>query len=462
MLVGEGDVRPFDHVFHALTWQHIYSFTDITPNERDVYFAAACAKVVGLYHRWLGITHVQVHGSTNALFFALWSTHGAGARQGRPRPAFVYTIHDYSFEVAYSIDLSVIHNFVCGGTRSQASTEAMFEELGGLFTHPDRRSLEVFPAAIGIHQADVVTCVSHRLAQNIVDGTLNFTMREVVWDCLIEKAKASRFFGIPNGVELSPFADPALSLFGLQLEEPIATSIQQRRREAREILFHFGLLTEEQRDTELALFVGRFQVPKGFDLCVPASKYLASLGVTLVVMGQPAGEHEISARLRKAGVAMLDDPALQSVVGTIVRLASSFVFVPSRSEAFGLVAAEGLMFGSQVISTGVGGMRDFLFEHPSEITLASPDDDLSLWPERNAYLFDPRSEISLESAIGRCVGEYLKLDPAAKDRMAEAMMRSVRRLRWDCPDGPALLYSTVYGLASKARDSRRLQSDVTS
>jgi glycogen synthase len=50
----------------------------------------------------------------------------------------------------------------------------------------------------------------------------------------------------------------------------------------------------------------------------------------------------------------------QEEFGMVLRAAADVVFVPSHSEAFGLVAAEGLAMGAVVLSTGVGGLSDFL------------------------------------------------------------------------------------------------------
>ena len=51
---------------------------------------------------------------------------------------------------------------------------------------------------------------------------------------------------------------------------------------------------------------------------------------------------------------------IQEEYGPVLRAAADIVFVPSKTEAFGLVAAEGLAYGALVVTTGVGGLRDFL------------------------------------------------------------------------------------------------------
>jgi glycogen synthase len=100
----------------------------------------------------------------------------------------------------------------------------------------------------------------------------------------------------------------------------------------------------------------------GIDLCADAVPLLHALGATLVVMGlrtTPDADPYLR-RLRLDGAVLIDDAATQERYGPLVRAAADVVLVPSKTEAFGLVAAEGLAFGALVVTTGVGGLRDFL------------------------------------------------------------------------------------------------------
>ena len=56
----------------------------------------------------------------------------------------------------------------------------------------------------------------------------------------------------------------------------------------------------------------------------------------------------------------MEPEQIQEEYGPVLRAAADIVFVPSKTEAFGLVAAEGLAYGALVVTTGVGGLRDFL------------------------------------------------------------------------------------------------------
>lgn len=207
-LVGAPSSGDYEHVFHAIGNLHIYSFTDVRPNERDLYFSAVSAKFLAQYHRWQGISYIQVHGSTNAIFMEFWKREKNQAHPKLFRPAFIYTIHDYLFEVSYSLEFDLVQKFFGQGVESPGATQAQFDQQNSLFTLFSKYPA-VFPAAVGVHLADVVTCVSHHLARNIVEGNLNFTLREIVWDNLITKALGNRFFGEKNRrISLNPKVIP--------------------------------------------------------------------------------------------------------------------------------------------------------------------------------------------------------------------------------------------------------------
>ena len=85
-------------------------------------------------------------------------------------------------------------------------------------------------------------------------------------------------------------------------------------------------------------------------------------------MGQP---HNVEDRLLTRAtrqypfLTVLRTLAEQDQFGIYLRAAADISLVPSWMESFGLVAAEALAFGSVIVSTGVGGLKEFLIDRPS-------------------------------------------------------------------------------------------------
>jgi glycosyltransferase involved in cell wall biosynthesis len=137
------------------------------------------------------------------------------------------------------------------------------------------------------------------------------------------------------------------------------------------------------------------------------------------------------------------------------RAAADFVYVPSVTESFGLVAAEGLMFGSSVISTGTGGLAEFLVdrqldsEAPAEIV---SEQLVESHYRFNAYLFDSLAttgDRQLSQAIMRAAADYQHMRgvPALHETYVLRMMLSAFSLGWEragSEQGPVYDYLRIY------------------
>jgi len=112
------------------------------------------------------------------------------------------------------------------------------------------------------------------------------------------------------------------------------------------------------------LFVGRIQPLKGLDVAVAALAAMADRTVTLLVVGGPSGAEgdaelaKVTAMVRELGLearVRMVPPQPHHLLSTYYRAADICV-VPSRSESFGLVAAEAAACGIPVVATEVGGL----------------------------------------------------------------------------------------------------------
>lgn len=126
-------------------------------------------------------------------------------------------------------------------------------------------------------------------------------------------------------------------------------------------------------DHPVILFVGRIQPLKGLDVAVQALAQLERTDAVLVAVGGtsgPGGEAhlaEVTEMARELGV--LDRIRLvpaqpHHLLSTFYR-AADVVYVPSRSESFGLVALEAAACGTPVIASAVGGLQTLVHQGES-------------------------------------------------------------------------------------------------
>jgi len=133
----------------------------------------------------------------------------------------------------------------------------------------------------------------------------------------------------------------------------------------------------------LMLFVGRLQRHKGPEIAVETAALVAEAlpETQLVVVGGPSGKdgRETEATLRR----LVADRGLGEQVRFVAPVphhqlvdwyrAADLLLMPSRSETFGLVAAEAQACGLPVVAARVGGLRDIIEDARSGILIDGHD-----------------------------------------------------------------------------------------
>ncbi len=184
-------------------------------------------------------------------------------------------------------------------------------------------------------------------------------------------------------------------------------------------------------DGPVILFVGRLQPLKGVDVAVRSLAALGRSDASLYVVGGSSGVegdayvdhvHELVRELGLESRVHFVAPQPHHILSTYYRAADA-VWVPSRSESFGLVALEAAACGIPVIAHAVGGLVS-LVDH-----------------ERTGFLVPDRDP----DGFARFTADLLS-DSARRDRMAEAAAERGRRYTW----------------SFAAARLRRLYSDVSS
>jgi glycogen synthase len=188
--LGEGDEPPFDRIFDT-TLQKLYATpSDISSSLREGYFSVCSAKLIiklwkGNFNHLLDfqgkkIDFVHIHGSTNGLVppilhFSMGKTL---------RPTIIYTMHDYSSEPWSLIKKKDLESFSI-----PIPNEINF------------KSNVIALSPLGLENSDAITCVSRTMREEIVNGVVYFSYRDIILN------RKENFIGVPNAVadEMQPF-----------------------------------------------------------------------------------------------------------------------------------------------------------------------------------------------------------------------------------------------------------------
>lgn len=134
-------------------------------------------------------------------------------------------------------------------------------------------------------------------------------------------------------------------------------------------------------DGPLILFVGRIQAHKGIDVAIRALPRVTDPRATLLVVGGPSGPNgkadydDATSLCNELGVAdrvHFVPPQPHAQLAGFYRAADVLV-MPSRSESFGLVAAEAQACGLPVIASRVGGLPAVVADGESGVLIEGHD-----------------------------------------------------------------------------------------
>lgn len=153
----------------------------------------------------------------------------------------------------------------------------------------------------------------------------------------------------------------------------------QEALDRREILGLYGIAKEEFKDKKIVIYAGKLTQMKAVDVLLQAVRlYEDRLPETLTLIVGDGEEREelehLAEDLRLQSVRFLGNVDQQS----LRRLynVSDISVVPSRREAFGLVALEAMACGIPVVATNSGGLPDFVNDEVG--VLVKPEDPQDL------------------------------------------------------------------------------------
>lgn len=176
-------------------------------------------------------------------------------------------------------------------------------------------------------------------------------------------------------------------------------------------------------DGPVLLFVGRIQPLKGVDVAVRALAALGRADASLYVVGGASG-HEGEIEVRRVGALVSElgleeqvhfvAPQAHHMLSTYYRAADA-VWVPSRSESFGLVALEAAACGIPVVANGVGGLLS-LVDHGSTGFLVNDRDPEQFAAYTDHLLRNPSLAASMRAAAAERGRRYTWSFAAARLR----------------------------------------------
>lgn len=166
-------------------------------------------------------------------------------------------------------------------------------------------------------------------------------------------------------------------------------------------------------DALMVMFAGRIQPLKGCDVLVDAIGRLCAarpdlagrLQLAIIGGGSARSMADLDAAIDAAGIAditRMHDPVSRGDLAELFR-AADVVAVPSRSESFGLVAAEAGSCGVPVVASAVGGLPDIVADRSTGV-LVPPGDAAALAAALEALLDDA----PLRAQLGAAASERMR------------------------------------------------------
>ena len=238
----------------------------------------------------------------------------------------------------------------------------------------------------GLMQADVVSTVSRRYAQEILQPETGCGLDGIL------RGRADGLSAIVNGMDYdtwNPETDPLLAAnFGPGRMEPKALCARDIRRE-------MGLDDGEGRP--LAVVIGRLLDRRGLDILAPALERILEMGLDLAVMGHGEGQYHavLEAMSRQwpgrmaVRIGYWDDLAHKLLAG------ADMLLMPSRFEPCGLHQMHAMRYGAAPVVRATGGLDDTVSDHAPE----RPGD---------GFKFEPYESRALLKTLRRALDAYAR------------------------------------------------------
>ncbi len=201
----------------------------------------------------------------------------------------------------------------------------------------------------GIAEADVVTTVSRKYAQEIQTPAFGFGLHDHI------RAHAHKLYGILNGVdydEWNPAIDPLIAQ-NYDIDDMRGKGVCKA-----DLQRHFGLPMDES--VPLIGFVGRFAEQKGIGLIAQAIEGLLHLGTQIVMLGtgEKWAEGFFSDIAGRYSDRFACHVGYSNALAHKIEAGSDLFLMPSLFEPCGLNQIYSLRYGTLPIVRATGGLDD--------------------------------------------------------------------------------------------------------
>ncbi|CAG8505219.1 3908_t:CDS:2 [Diversispora eburnea] len=212
MISPSTNMRPYKLAFKVNNKSSIYTSKSTLPLELNaLYFSKAAAEFI-IYRNTVvdtslfaktesrGVDIVHVHGSLNAMTIEFLGIFNKGYKFGRNPPSMIYTFYNNFEEQLFSFGLDKVNRFM---------DVKKFKEKHSKYFYLNR----LYASSLGIGKSQVSTFISKEVAQEMVEGSLEFHMKDLVMPILTKKAIDGYWIGISKGFDLTiinPFEDMLL------------------------------------------------------------------------------------------------------------------------------------------------------------------------------------------------------------------------------------------------------------
>ena len=272
---------------------------------------------------------------------------------------------------------------------------------------------------LAIHQRFAVPMIITSHGETVADDHGAFTRSALLRWGLTRGCRSSAAVTAPSEFVLSELRGSFGLAGGRVVPNGVDLSVFPKRRSAR-----------SQLSGNYLLGVGRLGWMKGFDLLIDAfSRAKIPSDTRLVIIGDGPERDRLGAQVERLGLSgSVAFDGRQSPEGVATAMSgATAVVVPSRMEAFGIVALEAWRAGTTLVMTDRGGASEFV-THDEDGLLIDPEDTTAFARTLEDVVADESRRARLAAAGARRVPEF------TWDRVVneyESVYRSTTRLPAD-------------------------------
>ncbi len=398
----------YNSLFNINTTHQIYS-SDLTFIERFKYFNSAVAAFIATTD-FFQPAIIQLHGWATALSSILLRE--------------VYKLN--SVKIVYTVHI----NNKDRGTYSRAALDG----IGLNFSKgPEFYTLK----QIGVDYADYTIGVSPNILKecSTTDDLYPESLEIIQLTRSFFRAKLTKTsIGILNGIDYQKY-----SHLSKLIHNPLdlVSGKNKIKEQLADELPGTHSMWKINPKLPVILYIGRFSPEKGVECFKELISAIDNRAIFFAIgkgLTDDVFQLIIHDSRQKDNIFITFSAAEQEKYGAMMRAAADFTFVPSRYEACGLVAMEGFANGSLCITSGVGGLKDFI-----EPFCYSGNNSSG-----NGFFYKDQDQKSLLQTINMALTLWSNIPDHKKNIIHNRIMEEGKKFDWLAENGAVQQYWEVF------------------